>query len=97
MAMCALSYGAIPIMIDVVEERLEFAKQQGVPYIINGREVNSNAMVHEITNGRMAEVVIEASGANAAIRNALDLVSYAGRIALTGWPKKETLLPPDII
>lgn len=96
-AMCALSYGAIPVMIDVVEERLEFAKKQGVPHIINAREVNPNEMVREITNGRMAEVVIEASGANAAIRNALDLVSFAGRIALTGWPKKETSLPTDLI
>ena len=45
----------------------------------------------------MAEVVMEASGANVAIRNTLDMVSYAGTIVLTGWPKSETPLPTDMI
>ena len=39
---------------------------------------------------------MECSGANAAIRSTLDYVSYAGRITLTGWPKKETSLPTDL-
>ena len=45
----------------------------------------------------MAECVMEASGANAAIRATLDIASHAGRIALTGWPKQETPLPTDMI
>ena len=45
----------------------------------------------------MAECVMEASGANSAIRATLDIVCHAGRIILTGWPKKETLLPTDVI
>lgn len=39
----------------------------------------------------------ECSGANPAIRSTLDLVSHAGRITFTGWPKKETSLPTDTI
>ena len=45
----------------------------------------------------MAQLVMECSGANAAIRNTLDLVSNAGRITFTGWPKKETSIPTDMI
>lgn len=46
----------------------------------------------------MAEVVIEASGAAPAIRNALlDYVSYAGRISLVGWPKNDIALPTALI
>jgi len=45
----------------------------------------------------MAEVVLEASGSNSAIRDSIDYVSYAGRIALTGWPKNETTIPTDLI
>ena len=45
----------------------------------------------------MAQQVMECSGANPAIRAALDYVSHAGRITLTGWPKKETPLPTDMI
>ncbi len=97
MAMSAVSYGAIPIMIDIVEERLAFAREQGVTKTINIMEENLIETLREMTNGRMAEVVVEASGANSAIRSTLDMASYAGRIALTGWPKKETSLPTDMI
>ena len=47
--------------------------------------------------GEGAQQVMECSGANPAIRSTLDLVSHAGRITFTGWPKKETSLPTDTI
>lgn len=96
-AMVALHYGAEPIMIDLVKERLDFAKALGVRYTINLREEDLVEKVSEYTNGRMAECVMEASGANSAIRATLDIVSHAGRIALTGWPKQETPIPTDMI
>ena len=96
-AMVALHYGAEPIMIDLVKERLDFAKSLGVRYAINLREEDLVEKVSEYTNGRMAECVMEASGANSAIRATLDIVSHAGRIALTGWPKQETPIPTDMI
>lgn len=96
-AMVALHYGAEPIMIDLVKERLDFAKSLGMRYTINLREEDLVEKVSEYTNGRMAECVMEASGANSAIRATLDIVSHAGRIALTGWPKQETPIPTDMI
>ena len=96
-AMVALHYGAEPIMIDLVKARLDFAKSLGVRYTINLREEDLVEKVSEYTNGRMAECVMEASGANSAIRATLDIVSHAGRIALTGWPKQETPIPTDMI
>ena len=96
-AMVALHYGAEPIMIDLVKERLDFAKSLGVRYTINLRGEDLVEKVSEYTNGRMAECVMEASGANSAIRATLDIVSHAGRIALTGWPKQETPIPTDMI
>ncbi|ECM8816410.1 MFS transporter [Salmonella enterica subsp. enterica serovar Enteritidis] len=35
--------------------------------------------------------------AGSAIRNTLDLASFAGRISFTGWPKQETSLPTNLI
>ena len=96
-AMCSVSYKGIPILIDLVEERLSFARQLGVANTIDISKQNLIKNLGTITEGRMAEVVVEASGSNAAIRNTFDMVSYAGRIALTGWPKKETSLPTDLI
>ena len=96
-AMSSIAYGGIPILIDLVEERLDYAEQLGIVNTIDISKQDLIKRIFEITNGRMAEVVVEASGSNVAIRNTLDMVSYAGRIAFTGWPKKETSLPTDII
>lgn len=96
-AMGALHYGAVPIMIDPVDERLEMAKSLGVKDTINPTKEDLVEKIRAYTDGRMAEVVMEASGANSAVRSALDIVSHAGRIALTGWPKKETPIPTDMI
>ena len=96
-AMSALAYGAEPIVIDVVEERLSFARSLGVKYTIHSAEESLTEKVEEFTKGRMAELVMECSGANQAVRSALDIAANAGRVTLTGWPKKETPLPTDLI
>ena len=96
-AMSAIAYGAEPILIDLVDERLEMAKELGGKYVINSGKEDLVAKVAEYTDGRMAELVMECSGANPAVRSTLDIVANAGRITLTGWPKKETPLPTDAI
>ena len=96
-AMSAIAYGAIPMVIDPVEERLEMARDAKVPYVINPSGENAEEKILEYTNGRKAELVMECSGANAAIKSTLDYVSNAGRITLTGWPKNETPISTDLI
>lgn len=93
----AQAYGAKGILIDIVQERLDFASSLGVNHTINSSKDDVVEKVSELTNGEMANLVMECSGSNAAIRSTFDLVSYAGRITFTGWPKKETSLPTDII
>lgn len=95
-ALSAIAYDANPILLDIVDERLSFANGIGIKHTINAMDKDAVEKIKQITNGRMAEVVIEASGSNAAIRNTLDYVSNAGRVALTGWPKKETSLPTNL-
>lgn len=96
-AMGAIHYGAEPILIDLVEERLEYAKSLGVKYTVNLKTDNLLEKIKEYTNGRLCECVMEASGANTAIRSSLDIVCHAGRVIFTGWPRKETSIPTDMI
>ena len=95
--MVAQAYGAHAILLDLVQERLDFAKSLGIEYVINSGKEDPVERIKEITGGEMAHQVMECSGANPAIRSTLDLVSHAGRITFTGWPKKETSLPTDTI
>lgn len=96
-ALGALEYGATPIVVDPVEERLAQIRSMGITHTINPVTEDLVVKVSEYTNGRLAEMVMEASGANAAIQNTFWVVSYAGRIVLTGWPKDDTLLPTGLI
>ncbi|MDO5406412.1 MAG: zinc-binding alcohol dehydrogenase family protein [Eubacteriales bacterium] len=95
--MIAQAYGGHAILLDLVQERLDFAKSIGIEYVINSAQEDPAKRIAEITGGQMAQQVMECSGANAAIRSTLEYVSNAGRITLTGWPKKQTELPTDLI
>lgn len=96
-ALVCKSYGAIPILIDIVADRLNYAQKIGIQYVLNANDENHLEQIKSITKNRMAEVVIEASGANSSVKNTLIYTSFAGRIALTGWPKTETSLPTHLI
>jgi 2-desacetyl-2-hydroxyethyl bacteriochlorophyllide A dehydrogenase len=88
---------AIPILIDPLEKRLSVAEELGVPYFINPDKEDGLKRVEEITLGRKAEVVIEASGTVEAVRDTINYVSFAGRISLIGYPKGEILYPTFLI
>lgn len=88
-ALGALHYGAEPIVIDVLDKRLKFAKTLGIKHALNSRTADLIAEVKEITSGRMAEVVMEATGVESCVHDTVALASYCGRVALTGWPNGE--------
>ncbi len=96
-ALAANVYGATPILLDVLDSRLQLAKDAGVPYTINTANCDAVEAIREITNGRMAEVVVEASGNNSQIQKTLEYASCCGRIALSGWPKDATPLMTPLI
>jgi 2-desacetyl-2-hydroxyethyl bacteriochlorophyllide A dehydrogenase len=84
--------GAVPIMVDPIDERLAFARSLGIPHGINPAKESAVERIRKITGGRMAEAVVEASGSDAAIRSCIDYAAYSGRISLVGWPKGEVSL-----
>jgi 2-desacetyl-2-hydroxyethyl bacteriochlorophyllide A dehydrogenase len=92
-AQYALTIGVVPIVVDPIDERLAFARSLGIPYGINPVRENAVERIREMTGGRMAEAVIEASGSDAAIRRIVEYAAYSGRISLVGWPKGEVSLP----
>ncbi len=96
-ALVALHYKAIPILIDILDERLSYAKTLGIKNVINAKNDNPLEIIKDLTNGVMSQVVIEASGSNKAIRDTFDYASFAGRIVFTGWPKSNTEIPTAMI
>ena len=89
--------GATTIIIDIIQDRLEKAKELGIGYTVNSMSENLAERISEITKGEMSRSVLEATGAGPAIISAMDIVSYAGKVVLTGWPKKNTELNTGLI
>jgi 2-desacetyl-2-hydroxyethyl bacteriochlorophyllide A dehydrogenase len=92
-AQYATVLGAIPIVVDPVEERLALARSLGVAHTVNPAARDVAAAIFALTEGRMAEAVVECSGAASAIRGAVDYVSHAGHVSLVGWPKGDIPMP----
>jgi len=68
------------IMIDLVDERLDFAKKAGADETINSGRENTMEKVREYTSGYGADVAIEAIGVPATWEQALKLARKGGTV-----------------
>ena len=88
--LCALAckaIGAVPILTDIVQERLERAQLAGIKNVINTSMDDASEIISGLTQGRMANVAIDCSGSESAINMSFELVANSGRIGLVGWAK----------
>jgi 2-desacetyl-2-hydroxyethyl bacteriochlorophyllide A dehydrogenase len=81
--------GAKVIALDINDQRLQFCKDRlHVDYAINAATEDVTARLNEITNGDMPTVVIDATGSQKAINNALRYLAHGGRFILIGLQKE---------
>jgi 2-desacetyl-2-hydroxyethyl bacteriochlorophyllide A dehydrogenase len=83
--------GGKVIAMDVNENRLQFCKEKlNVDYTISAGG-DANKQLKEITNGDMPTVVIDATGNQKAINNALQYLAHGGKYVLIGLQKNELI------
>lgn len=83
------------LVMDMNEQRLAFVREQmGVPDTIlakgDGEELKRLA---ELTNGQLADVVIDATGSNKSMAQALNYCAFKGRLVYVGITQSEVSLP----
>lgn len=81
--------GAKTFVLDLNEQRLKFCKDvMKVDHTIvaNGNELED---LKTLTNGRLAALVIDATGSNKSMSNALNFVGFAGRLIFLGITTQE--------
>lgn len=82
--------GAKVIALDINDQRLQFCKDKlHTQYIINASKEDVQTRLREITMGDMPTVVIDATGNQKAINNALQYLAHGGRFILIGLQKEE--------
>ena len=84
----AKAKGARPVVTDVLDSRLEFARELGAHALKADGQLLDEVM--KITNGEGAPVVIEATGNPKAMESTVDLVASGGRIVIVGLVKQGT-------
>jgi L-gulonate 5-dehydrogenase len=72
--------GAVVIVSDIVDEKLDYAKRMGADCIINAKQTDALAAVREITGGMGANVTIDAVCTKKSFEDTIEITSAAGRI-----------------
>lgn len=89
----ATSRGARVAIVDLLDSRLELARQLGADVCINGKSADVPQSVLDFTDGEGASVVVEATGSVRAMESTVELAAFAGRIVLVGVTTQPVTLP----
>ncbi|MCD6563722.1 MAG: zinc-binding alcohol dehydrogenase [Thermoproteales archaeon] len=79
-----LSGGYPVIGVDLIDFRNIKAKENGADFVVNPIKGDIKELINSFTDGKGADIVIEATGSPDAIETALDLASNNGRVVLLG-------------
>jgi threonine dehydrogenase-like Zn-dependent dehydrogenase len=89
-AQLAKRSGARVFGIDLIEKRLALARELGaIDVAINPRDGSPAEKIKSLTNGRGADVSIEASGSARALHEAIRATAYAARVVALGFIQGE--------
>jgi L-iditol 2-dehydrogenase len=83
------------LMVDVDPDKLDFARNLGFDNTCNGRETDAPRWIREATDGRGADLVVEASGASQAFEQCMFSARTFGRVVLMGNPAGDMTLSQD--
>jgi len=92
-ATAALADAERIIAVDLVEKKLEFARQFGATDTVNASEVDGVEAVLELTGGMGVDYAFEAIGSSVTIRQAFDMVRPAGTAVAIGLARSEDTVP----
>lgn len=89
--------GAKVYVADVLDGRLEMAKDYGADGVINSKNQDILEETKKITNGNGFDVCIEACGLSTTFLNCIDCAAFAANIILIGNGKKDTTFLHSIL
>lgn len=81
------------IAVDIDDDRLRMAEQLGAANVINAKNLDASAEVHELTGGVGAPIVLEAVGTTATIRAAIESACKGGAVTLVGNISPDVEIP----
>lgn len=89
--------GALCIVADVAQDKLETARAFGADHVILSTEMDPVERVYEITNGMGANVVIDAACLPQTLEQAVQAASAAGRVVVMGFDSRPSAIAQFLI
>jgi L-iditol 2-dehydrogenase len=86
--------GARTIVVDQQERRLSLARKLGTDEVVDTSKTDLLQGVLDLTEGRGADVTVEAVGADPLMRMLFDLTAQGGRVSITGLNFNDDLKVP---
>jgi len=84
------------VAVDINDDRLKLAQNMGADYVVNSAKENLKERIAELTNGKGASLVIEATGAEKALEECFEATAYRGRVTILGFYKSLLVQIPPI-
>lgn len=91
-ALCALDRGARVLLTDLVDSRLELARANGVE-VVNAARTDAVTAARAWAGAAGPSIAFECVGISVTVRQAVDMVSSAGRVVIVGIGHEEVRLP----
>lgn len=83
--MAKMSGAATVIGVDVFPKRLKTARENGADYVVNSNEEDGALAVRKLTGNKGADLVIEVSGNQKALNNAIRMAGDDTVVTALGW------------
>ncbi|MGC9347710.1 MAG: zinc-binding dehydrogenase [Anaerolineae bacterium] len=87
--------GATVYGVDLISERLDFARELGADAIVDAAQTDAVAAVRALTDGRGVELAFETSGSPAGQSDAVDVLRPRGKVAFVGLGKGKKSISPE--
>lgn len=92
----ALSPVANIIVTDLVDARLELARELGATHIVNSNTEDVSELVNRVTEGRGADYSIDATGVARVVETAASILTPLGTVVSIGAPASGTTVGIDV-
>ena len=85
------------IAVDVLDERLQFAKRLGATHLVNGTTDDVVETIQGLTGGLGADYAVDTTAIPSVVEDAIAATSFGATIALVGVSKPGTTLPLGVV
>jgi len=85
------------VMVDIIQEKLDFAKKYIDAEFINSREEDLEEKVEHLFENRGVDLVVEGTGARTVYLDCIRLAKPNGKLLFLGNPSSDVTLPKEIV